>query len=110
MKEMIRRYVKRNPFPKYGYIKRMMEEKEGKDVYFPEIYYEVVKIIYENLEDDSRVIRLSRLMHEHGGIPKLSMILYILTQLLDKAKNYNVATYGRRIEFLYQEIDGEWQA
>lgn len=110
MKEMIRRYVKRHPFPKYGYIKKMMIEKEGDEVFFPEVYYEVIKTIYDHLEDDNRVLRLSGLMHEHGGIEKLRMILWILNRLLDNAKNYNVATYGRRIEFLYQELDSEWQA
>ncbi len=110
MKEILRRYIKKNPFPRYQYIRKMMEKKDGEDVYFPEVYYEVIMRIYENLDNDSKVMRLSGLMHEHGGIEKLSMILYVITELLGRSKNYNIATYGRRIEFMYQELDEEWQA
>lgn len=110
IKKKIKKYIKNNPFFEVDEFEQLVLNYMTIDFIRISSLYYLIRNIYKNLDNDEIVIEKAKKIYKLGGLKYLQCSLYILYEALAKTKNYNILTYPRKLEFLYQDITPDWQA
>ncbi len=110
IKRLLKKYIKENEFVEYDEFEQLVLDYMNIDFIKLSLFYMIVKNIYKNIDNDKIILEKASNIYKLGGIKYLQCTLYVLYEQLAKTKNYNINTYPRKLEFLFQEITPEWQA
>ncbi len=110
IKRLLKNYVEKNKFIEYEEFEDLVLGYQNMDYIRISKFYFLVKNIYKNIEDDKIILEKANKIYKLGGIKYLQCTLYVLYELLAKTKNYNILTYPRKLEFLFEEVTPDWQA
>ncbi len=110
IKKRIKKYIQNNSFFEEDEFDQLVLNYLDIDFIKISSLYLLIRNIYRNLDKDDIILEKAKKIYKLGGLKYLQCSLYILYEALAKTKNYNILTYPRKLEFLYQDITPDWQA
>lgn len=104
-------YMKRHPFPSFAYCKDELKKYHSDPNYvFGKYQYIVAKRIYENTGKEKQILRYAKILYDSGGDRMLNANCLLLSIVYGNLRHRYLQDYGRKLEFLYQNVSPTWQA
>lgn len=78
-------------------------------------FYYLVRAIYNNLDNDKIIVSKARDIYNLTpnrslAFEYLQLSIFLINNLLEKSKNMNIHSYGRKLEFIYQDVCDDWDS
>ncbi len=109
--ERIQGYIKKHPFPSYSFCKdKLQKYHSNPNNVFGKYQYIVAKKIYENTGKEVEILRYAQILYDSGGDNMLYTNCLLLSIVYGNIRHRYLQDYGRKLEFLYQNVSPTWQA
>lgn len=112
---IIKKYTMKHKFMDYDRFERKALNYSTFNSTNMNRFYYLVKGIYNNLENEKIIVSKARDIYNLTsnrslGFEYLQLSIYLIDNLLEKSKNMNIHSYGRKLEFIYQDVCDDWDA
>jgi hypothetical protein len=110
--ELIREFVKVNPYSDYEEMLEKLEERIELWCEYGKEEHICCKIIYDNPTNKNLIVKMGKKLYEKGGMQTLtanhSIIKYFSPYM--NSTNYIIKMQGRMIEEYFQDVCEDWKA
>ena len=110
--KMMEYYVKLNPYPSYDEMIEKIIDKLDLYAEYGEFNHICCKIIYENPTNKDLIIKMGKKIYCRGGMTALQANCYTITNFSPfyKSTDIRIKSFGRLVEFYFQDVCDEWKA
>lgn len=114
-KSKIKKYTEKHRFMSYDKFENKILSYTNIDNIKIQKFYYLLKNIYNNLDNEKIIISKATEIYnlttnKRLAFEYLQVSIYLIDTLLEKSRNIEIRTYGRKMEFIYQDVCEDWMA